>query len=93
MNVLEHNLKPKPEEERAMIVVDGKMTTDGPPKPKPKPKPRTLNPLNPKSPQPSTLNQRAMIVVHGKTTMGRVRPSTNSFPHPFPPPYTPSSCS
>jgi len=28
INVLEHNLKPKPEEERAMIVVDGKMTMD-----------------------------------------------------------------
>jgi len=27
-NVLEHNLKPKPEEERAMIVIDGKMTLD-----------------------------------------------------------------
>jgi hypothetical protein len=43
MNVLEHNLKPKPEEERAMIVVDGEMTTDGPPKPQPNPQtPLTL---------------------------------------------------
>ena len=28
VNVLEHNLKPKPEEERAMVVVDGKMTLE-----------------------------------------------------------------
>jgi hypothetical protein len=27
-NVIEHNLKPKPEEERAMIVVDGQMTKE-----------------------------------------------------------------
>jgi hypothetical protein len=28
INVLEHNLKPKPEDDRAMVVVDGKMTLD-----------------------------------------------------------------
>ena len=28
VNVLEHNLKPKPEEERAMVVVNGKMTLE-----------------------------------------------------------------
>ena len=44
INVLEHNLKPKPEEERAMIVVDGKMTMDGTAPSPPSPAPHTPPP-------------------------------------------------